>query len=158
MLRFLFLCDVLKALFFIKIALKLSYFCKKMQNFERWGLRPQTPKTAPPLQISGYAPGFTDYSPSDEELITRETITESSIVSQRWKPVGSRFFDRPVKPFETPVKLSFLATKRYLSTSRNIHRYFIINKIFYKKTVLTNHTFWKQLFNGFKLWLISCDH
>ena len=22
-----------------------------------WGLRPQTPKTAPPLRISGYAPG-----------------------------------------------------------------------------------------------------
>ena len=26
--------------------------------------------------------GFTDYSTSDEELITRETITESSIVSE----------------------------------------------------------------------------
>ena len=23
-----------------------------------WGLRPQTPKTAPPLRISGYAPGY----------------------------------------------------------------------------------------------------
>ena len=23
-----------------------------------WGLRPHTPKTAPPLQISGYAPAF----------------------------------------------------------------------------------------------------
>ena len=23
-----------------------------------WGLRPQTPKTAPPLRISGYAPDF----------------------------------------------------------------------------------------------------
>ena len=28
-----FLCHVLKALFFIKIVLKLTYFCKKMQNF-----------------------------------------------------------------------------------------------------------------------------
>ena len=27
-------CHVLKALFLIKIALKLSYFCKKIQNFE----------------------------------------------------------------------------------------------------------------------------
>ena len=23
-----------------------------------WGLRPQTPQTAPPLRISGYAPGY----------------------------------------------------------------------------------------------------
>ena len=57
MLRCQFLCYVLKT-FYIKIALKLSYFCKKMQIFERWGLRPQTPKLAPPpLRISVYAPG-----------------------------------------------------------------------------------------------------
>ena len=56
MLRCQFLCHVLKALFFIKIALKLSYFCKKMQNLRAlgaqpsevrasggWGLCPQTP-------------------------------------------------------------------------------------------------------------------
>ena len=31
---------------------------KKCKIFERWGLRPQTTKTAspPPLRISGYAP------------------------------------------------------------------------------------------------------
>ena len=57
-----FLCrHVLKALFFIKIALKLSHFCKKMQRPPMasggWGLRPQTPKTAPPFRMSGYAPG-----------------------------------------------------------------------------------------------------
>ena len=28
-----------------------------MQNFRALGLRPQTPKTATPLRISGYAPG-----------------------------------------------------------------------------------------------------
>ena len=71
------------------------------------------------------------------------------IAIQRWKPVGStgtgrvdrpvglpvgsRFFDRPVKPVEKPVKFSFLATKRHLSTNRNIFIYFIINKTFYKK-------------------------
>ena len=38
-----FLCHVLKAIFFIEMALKLSYFCKKMQNFRALGLRPQTP-------------------------------------------------------------------------------------------------------------------
>ena len=70
MLRCQFLCHVSKALFFIKIALKLSYVFlkKKMQNFrallaprppasDSCGLLLQTPKTAlPPLQISGYAP------------------------------------------------------------------------------------------------------
>ena len=64
MLHWQFLCHVLKALFFIKIALKLSYICKKMQNLRAmgamppdprtsggWRLRPQAPKTAasPPL-------------------------------------------------------------------------------------------------------------
>ena len=29
-----------------------------------------------------------------------------------WLPVGSRFFDQPVKPVEIPVKFFFLATKR----------------------------------------------
>ena len=80
MLRCQFLCHVLKALFCIKIALKLSYFAKKSKIFEQWGLRPQTPmppaagsftpiglrqmgalppdpqNSLPPLQISGYAP------------------------------------------------------------------------------------------------------
>ena len=67
------------------------------------------------------------------------------------RPVGSRFFDRPVKPVEKPVEFSFLATKRNLSTNRNVLIYFIINKTFYKKSVLTNHTFRKHLLNGFKL-------
>ena len=63
MLRCQFLCHVLKTLFFIKIALKLSYFCKKMQNFRALRTLPphphwppaQTPKTAPSMRISGYA-------------------------------------------------------------------------------------------------------
>ena len=71
-----------KTLLSIKIALKLSYFCKKkLQNFRalgtpptdprdsggrglcpqtsslrKLGLRPQTPKLAPPFRVSGYAP------------------------------------------------------------------------------------------------------
>ena len=70
MLRCEFLCHVLKALFFIKIALKLSYFCKKMQNFQGLEAPPQTPRclrrlgaklsdpqnSPPPLRITGYAP------------------------------------------------------------------------------------------------------
>ena len=74
--------STVKALFLIKIALKLGSFCKKMQNFRAleapppdprasgswglrplpplasgdWGTHPQTPKTDPTLRISGYAP------------------------------------------------------------------------------------------------------
>ena len=44
-----FLCHVLKAVFIITIDLKLSYFCKKMQNFLALGAEsPHTPNTAPP--------------------------------------------------------------------------------------------------------------
>ena len=56
-------------------------------------------------------------------------------------PVGSRFFDRPVKPVEKPVEFSFLATKRHLSTNRNILIYFLIAKTFDQKTALTNPIF-----------------
>ena len=37
---------VLKTLFFIKIALKLRYFCKKMQNFRALGAPPPNPRYA----------------------------------------------------------------------------------------------------------------
>ena len=42
------LYHVLKALFFIKIALKLSYFCQKMQNFRALGAPLSDPQTQPP--------------------------------------------------------------------------------------------------------------
>ena len=71
-------------------------------------------------------------------------------------PVGSRFFDQPVKPVETPVKFSFLVSKRHLSTNRNIHIYFIINKTFYKNSVNKPHPLKKIV--GFKRRLICCDH
>ena len=46
MLRCQFQRHVLKALFFIKIALKLSYFCKKMQNFRALGAPPPHPRAS----------------------------------------------------------------------------------------------------------------
>ena len=49
MLRCQFLCHVLKALFFIKIALKLSYFCKNMQNFRALGAPPPDLQNSPPI-------------------------------------------------------------------------------------------------------------
>ena len=46
MLRYQFLCYLLKTLFFIKIALKLSYLSKKMQNFRALGAPPQEPRAS----------------------------------------------------------------------------------------------------------------
>ena len=46
MLRCQFLCHVLKALFCIKIAPKLSYFCKKMQTFGTLGAPPPDPRAS----------------------------------------------------------------------------------------------------------------
>ena len=94
MLRCQFLCHILKALFFIKIALKLSYFCKKMQNF--WvlggglppdpqppaagGFAPRPPRQRPPqLRISGYAPAlYTFEKESDLALPFLDVLIEKS--------------------------------------------------------------------------------
>ena len=70
MLRWQFLCYVLKALFFIKIALKLSYICKKMQNLRALGARPQTP--VPPT-AGGFAPRPQNSPPHCEFLAARLT-------------------------------------------------------------------------------------
>ena len=53
-----FLCRILKALFYQTSSEIKLFLQKKCKIFERWGLRLQTPKTAVPLQISGYAPGY----------------------------------------------------------------------------------------------------
>ena len=45
-------------IFFIKIALKLSYFSKTMQNFRALGTPPPHPQNSSPLRISGYAPSY----------------------------------------------------------------------------------------------------
>ena len=70
-----------KHYFFIKIALKLNCFWKKCKIFEprasgSWGLRPQTPKTAPPLRISGYTPV---YSSKSILKIDRNTVVSNHI-------------------------------------------------------------------------------
>ena len=45
-----FLSHVLKALLFNQNSPKMKLFLqKKCKIFKRWGLRPQTPKTAPPI-------------------------------------------------------------------------------------------------------------
>ena len=63
-------------------------------------------------------------------------------------PVGSRFFDRPVKPVEIPVKFSSLATKRHLSSNQNIHINFLKIKLFRKNSIIKPHLL-KTLVEGF---------
>ena len=53
-----FLCRILKALFYQTSSEIKLFSQKKCKIFKRWGLRPQTLKTAAPLRISGYAPGY----------------------------------------------------------------------------------------------------
>ena len=53
MLRCQFLCYVLKTLFFIEIALKLSYFCKKNAKCSRAGAPPSDPLAS---AARGFAP------------------------------------------------------------------------------------------------------
>ena len=78
---------------------------------------------------------FSEWSSGEVPRILSSGTTPKGL-DQRWKPVGStgtgrvdrpvglRFFDQPVKPVETPVKFSFLATKRHISTNRNIHIFY----------------------------------
>ena len=57
-------------------------------------------------------------------------------------PVGSRFFDRPVKPVEKPVKFSFLETKIHTPKyHQNIHtdRYFLNKNSCMKKGINKSH-------------------
>ena len=56
--------------------------------------------------------------------------------SDRPASVGSRVFNRPVKPDEKPVKFSFLATKILPNTNRNTHTdMYFLNKSFMKNGI-----------------------
>ena len=81
MLRCQFLCHVLKALLFIKIALKLSSFCKKMQNFRALEAPPPDPQ---PPAAGGFAP-------------------KSPLASGKWGPSP--------RPPKHPPHYEFLATR-----------------------------------------------
>ena len=56
-----FLCRILKALFYQTSSEIKLFLQKKCKIFERWGLRPQTPRTAAPLRISGYLQLYNTY-------------------------------------------------------------------------------------------------
>ena len=81
---------VLKALFFIKIALKLSYFSKKMQNFRTLGLPPHT-------SMSPAAVGFAPRPPASGDWGLRS-----------WTSNGFRRL-RSQTPKTAPLHCEFLA-------------------------------------------------
>ena len=67
------------------------------------------------------------------------------------KPVGLQVGPRlQVEPVETPVKFFYFATKRHLSTNRNIHIYFVINKTFHKKNIINKPHLLKTLVEWFQ--------
>ena len=92
MLRCQFLCHVLKALFFIEIALKLSYICQKMQNLRALGFRPQTPVPQPPGSQNSPPP------PDCEFLATR-----LNMLSKRNYPSIVLFFYNNSCIFQIPI-------------------------------------------------------
>ena len=76
MLRCQFLCHVLKALFFIKITLKLSYFCKKMENFQALGAPPPEPHTPIVLRRLVTPPQTPKTTPHFEFLAKRLELSQ----------------------------------------------------------------------------------
>ena len=101
MLRCQFLCHVLKALFFIKIALNLSYFRKKTQNFRALGAPLPDPRTQPPyppqacavdlaMLVAGadmlWIREMTQYWASEQELQISTKQTEIILFTHKRNP------------------------------------------------------------------------
>ena len=92
MMRCEFLCHVLIALFFIKIALKLSCFSKKMQTFRALGAPPPNPR----------ATGSWGFRPQI--------------------PIGLRRLGAPpLDPQDSPPHCEFLATRLGVHLSAGLH-------------------------------------
>ena len=147
MLRCQFLCHVLKAIFFIKIALKLSYFCKKKQNFRALGTPPPDPRAfgdwglcpqMPSLRQLGTLPPDPHWPPAAGGSASRPKHTQPYPIANFWlracwSSLFSNFLNFLAPPFrkscvryctESPVLciliFSCLAVKRTLQekTSR----------------------------------------
>ena len=103
MLRYQFLCHILKALFLIKIALKLSYFCKKMQNFRALGAPPPDPRSSGGKGLYPQTPSLWQQGASPPD--------------PHWPPVAGGSAPRPPKQ---PPHCEFLAT-RLTGRIHNMH-------------------------------------
>ena len=89
---------------------------------------------------------------SQKRINSLPEMETGRIDRHRWVglPVGSKFFNRPVKPIETPVKFFFLATKRHLSSNRFMLIYFIISKAFFKNNSINKPHLLKTLVEWFQ--------
>ena len=99
-----FLCHVLIALFFIKIAPKLSLFCKKMQTFRALGALPPYPRAS-----GGW--GRRPQAPSLRQL-------GASSPDPRWPPAAGGSAPRPPRQ---PPHCEFLATRLGVHLSAGLH-------------------------------------
>ena len=97
-----FLCHVLKALVFTKIALKLSYFCKKMQNFRALGAPPPYPQ----------ASGGWELCPQTPSLQRLGVLSPDP----QWPPAAGSF--TPTQKNSPPLRISGYAPGRHYGGQR----------------------------------------
>ena len=129
-----FYATFLKALFIIKIALKLGYFCKKMQNFRAlgaqtpvlpaaggfspifplafgsWGLRPQIPKTAPFIANFWLRAWTEDFASGPPSIIA----TWIALICSTCRPIAT-FFEQDYLTFvSSPLAKSWLQLQSFI--------------------------------------------
>ena len=81
-----------------------------------WGLRPQIPETAPPLRISGYAPGFEPFEQIHVKIILDIQCSKSSAVATGGPCPPN---DCLCPPFSVWPKYFFGASRNDKSTNNN---------------------------------------
>ena len=88
-----FLCHVLKAIFFITIALKLSYFCQKMQNIRALGAPPPDPRASGGWELCPQTPSLCrlEASPPDHHW---PPAAEGSAPRPQYSPPIANFWLR----------------------------------------------------------------
>ena len=96
-------------IFFIKIALKLNYFCKKFKIFERWGHRPQTPV---PTAAGSFAPK--PPSPAAGGFVPRPLIQPP--IANFWLYTCSQFYCATRESYPQVSKVAFRVLLSFATT------------------------------------------